>query len=67
MADETADVQQENAPQAEVSTTKDVDTIVDEILAGRWGRGQARRQKLREAGVDVDAVEKAYKKVITRS
>ena len=32
--------------------------LVDEVLAGKWGTGQARRLKLAQAGFDPNAVQK---------
>lgn len=73
MGDENGNLQQ-TPPEAEaqaeasseVTTTKSTDEIVKEMVAGQWGRGQVRRARLEAAGVDVDAAEKAYRKVITQ-
>lgn len=69
MDDENENLQQatpeaQAEAQAEVTTSKSIDEIVGEMLAGKWGRGQARRSRLKAAGVDVNAAEDAYRKVI---
>lgn len=40
------------------SAKKSVDTIAKEVIAGKWGNGAARKQKLKAAGYDPDEVQK---------
>lgn len=37
---------------------KSTDTIVKEVIAGKWGNGTAREKKLKSAGYDYDAIQK---------
>jgi len=55
-------------PPTDLDPVPDVsmDQLISEILAGKWGRGQARRERLSNAGHNVAAVDEAYKKVINR-
>ena len=58
-----------NAVQAEVnrklgvgggsssSSKKSISTIADEVIAGKWGTGETRKQKLKAAGYDYNAVQ----------
>ena len=39
------------------SAKKSVDTIAKEVIAGKWGNGAARKQKLKAAGYDPDEVQ----------
>lgn len=41
---------------------KDIDTLVNEIIAGAWGNGEERKQRLTAAGYDYDAVQDAVNK-----
>ena len=36
---------------------KSVDAVADEVIAGKWGKGQDRRNRLSAAGYDPDAVQ----------
>lgn len=40
------------------STKKSIDTLADEVIAGKWGIGQARIDALKKAGYDYTAVQK---------
>lgn len=40
------------------SAKKSVDTIAKEVIAGKWGNGSERKQKLKAAGYDPDEVQK---------
>lgn len=39
------------------SNKKSIDTIVDEVIAGKWGNGSDRKTKLEAAGYDYDVVQ----------
>lgn len=43
---------------------KDVDTIAREVIAGKWGNGAARVQKLRRAGYNPTAVQKRVNEML---
>lgn len=45
---------------------KSNEEIVSEMLAGRWGRGLARKAKLQEAGYNVSELEALYQKAVRR-
>lgn len=53
---------EEVKPEVVVPAKKTVDELVDEVLAGKWGNGNERKQKLTEAGYDYDAVQNAVNK-----
>lgn len=47
---------------AKKTETSDVTAVAEEVLAGRWGNGRDRDERLKRAGHDPDAVRKeAYK------
>lgn len=50
----------------EVATTpkKSIDEIVKEVIAGKWGNGDARKQALIKAGYDFDAVQKRVNELL---
>lgn len=54
-------------PPSDDSQTTDVDTVVSEVLAGYWGRGNQRKAKLEAAGFDPKAVNDAVQKRLTGS
>lgn len=39
-------------------------TIAQEVLAGHWGRGRARTQRLSDAGYNIQRVNEAIDKVL---
>lgn len=41
-----------------VSNTQNIDTIVDEVIQGKWGNGLDRKTKLTEAGYDYTSVQR---------
>lgn len=43
---------------------KDVDTIAHEVIAGKWGNGAARVQRLRRAGYNPTAVQKRVNELL---
>lgn len=43
---------------------KTVDELAQEVLAGKWGNGDARREKLTEAGYDYKAVQKRVNELL---
>lgn len=45
---------------------KDLGSIVSEVINGLWGTGDARKQKLYEAGYDYDEVQKAVNLSLTK-
>jgi flagellum-specific peptidoglycan hydrolase FlgJ len=48
----------------DVNTIKPIDEIVKEIIDGKWGNGNDRRQRLERAGYDYDEIQKAVNKTI---
>ena len=45
------------APAKKPAATKSLDTIAQEVIAGKWGNGDDRKKKLKAAGYDPDAVQ----------
>lgn len=50
--------------EATTAVKKDVDTIAREVIAGKWGNGAARVQKLRRAGYNPTAVQKRVNELL---
>lgn len=48
----------------DVNTIKPIDEIVKEVIDGKWGNGNDRRQRLERAGYDYDEIQKAVNKTI---
>lgn len=46
------------------SASKSVDTLAREVIAGKWGNGDTRKQKLEAAGYDYDAVQKRVNQLL---
>lgn len=46
------------------SSKKSVDTLAREVIAGKWGNGATRKQKLEAAGYDYDAVQKRVNQLL---
>ena len=46
------------------STKKSVTTVAKEVLAGKWGNGDARKKKLQAAGYDYNAVQKEVNRLL---
>lgn len=47
-----------------VNKRKSVDTVAKEVLAGKWGNGAERKEKLTAAGYDVAAVQKRVNELL---
>lgn len=47
-----------------VSTKKSNETIAREVIAGKWGNGDARKKKLTEAGYNYNTIQKIVNKLI---
>lgn len=50
-----------------VTTSKSVDTLAHEVLAGNWGNGSDRVNQLRAAGYDYDAVQNRVNEILSGS
>ena len=46
---------------------KTVSELAQEVLAGKWGNGQERKEKLTQAGYDYNAVQKEVNKLATKT
>ena len=46
------------------STRKSVTTVAKEVIAGKWGNGDARKKKLQAAGYDYNAVQKEVNRLL---
>ena len=49
------------------TTSKSVDTLAHEVLAGNWGNGSDRVNRLRAAGYDYDAVQNRVNEILSGS
>ena len=47
------------------SSKKSVDTLAKEVIAGKWGNGEERKQKLTAAGYDYNAVQKRVNEMLS--
>ena len=47
-----------------VSTKKSVTEIAKEVIAGKWGNGDARKKALTKAGYDYEAVQKKVNELL---
>lgn len=47
----------QKAPEQPVMAKKTVSQLADEVIAGKWGNGEARKRKLKEAGYDYAKVQ----------
>ena len=50
-----------------VTSSKRVDTLAHEVLAGNWGNGSDRANRLRAAGYDYDAVQNRLNEILSGS
>ena len=50
-----------------VTSSKSVDTLAHEVLAGNWGNGSDRANRLRAAGYDYDAVQNRVNEILSGS
>ena len=48
-----------------VTLSKSVDTLANEVLAGNWGNGSDRANRLRAAGYDYDAVQNRVNEILS--
>jgi lysozyme len=48
----------------EGSNVKEVEQVAKEVLAGHWGRGNVRKQRLIDAGWDADAVQREVQRIV---
>lgn len=46
---------------------KSVDELANEVIAGKWGNGQERKEKLTQAGYDYDAVQSKVNEILNVS
>lgn len=47
------------------SSKKSIDTLAEEVIAGKWGNGEERKQKLTAAGYDYNAVQKRVNEMLS--
>lgn len=47
------------------STLKSVQTVAEEVLTGKWGNGQARKEKLENAGYNYEEVQAMVKQLLS--
>ena len=47
------------------SSKKSIDTLAKEVIAGKWGNGEERKQKLTAAGYDYNAVQKRVNEILS--
>lgn len=47
------------------SSKKSIDTLAKEVIAGKWGNGEERKQKLTAAGYDYNAVQKRVNEMLS--
>ena len=47
------------------SSKKSIDTLAKEVIAGKWGNGEERKQKLTAAGYDYSAVQKRVNEMLS--
>ena len=52
------------APTPTPPAKKTIDEIAKEVIAGKWGSGETRKQKLKAAGYDYDAVQKRVNELL---
>ena len=50
-----------------INAEKTVSELAQEVLAGKWGNGQERKEKLTQAGYDYNAVQKEVNKLATKT
>jgi hypothetical protein len=65
MSDENVEVV-EVVLEDEVVSTSNVE-VAREVIAGRWGRGNRRKDRLKDAGYDPVEVQKEVDKIFNRS
>ena len=61
----TKAIYEEPSKPAEVE--KSIDELAREVIAGKWGNGQKRKDKLTQAGYDYDAVQAKVNEILSQS
>ena len=59
--------QPEPTPAPQPTPSKTVDELAQEVIAGKWGNGQERKDKLTQAGYDYDAVQTKVNELLSSS
>lgn len=54
-------------PVQPVQPSKSVEELANEVIAGKWGNGQERKDKLTQAGYDYDAVQSKVNEILNAS
>lgn len=54
-------------PVQPVQPSKSVEELANEVIAGKWGNGQERKDKLTQAGYDYDAVQSKVNEILSQS
>ena len=54
-------------PAQPVQPSKSVEELANEVIAGKWGNGQERKDKLTQAGYDYDAVQSKVNEILSQS
>lgn len=57
-------VQKEVNAQLGVKPQKSITEVAKEVIAGKWGNGETRKQKLKAAGYDYAAVQKKVNELL---
>ena len=63
----TKDIYEEPVDQPEHAPTKSIDELAQEVIAGKWGNGQERKEKLTQAGYDYNAVQNKVNELLSSS
>lgn len=63
--DEIVDNSEDNKNEASSSNKKSNETIANEVIAGKWGNGDARKTALQNAGYDYSAIQSIVNKKLT--
>ena len=59
--------QPEPTPAPQPTPSKTVDELAQEVIAGKWGNGQERKDKLTQAGYDYNAVQNKVNELLSSS
>ena len=54
-------------PTKPTEPTKSIEELANEVIAGKWGNGQERKDKLTQAGYDYDAVQSKVNEILNAS
>ena len=54
-------------PEQPTEPSKTIDELANEVIAGKWGNGQERKDKLTQAGYDYDAVQSKVNEILNVS